>query len=271
LKRFSAALLALCLCLPASLFAADDPAADPAPASAGRSSAIKIKPIESPEEGELPQADVGLIDDPTAAVLDYGGYLSQSRFYSNGGILEYVSFGVFSGLNIGASASADGLVGQNTSIYVRDPQPQIKYQFLEGTRRLPSLAVGYDGQGYDYNQAAKVYDDQRRGLYLVGSQELVLPGLEIHPSINFSQFNSRSFFGAIPVSYNIKDKALLMVEWDNINNIVDSRFNAGVRLYLTSHFHLDLAERAIGQSGHFSDGAPRSAERIVQLWYVSSF
>ena len=82
---------------------------------------------------------------------------------------------------------------------------------------------------------------------------------------------SNGIFGSLPLSINIRDKATLMLEWDNINNWSDSRLNIGLRAYLTPNFHVDFAVRAIAAGGFYSDGGPRGPERVVQLKYSNSF
>jgi hypothetical protein len=240
---------------------------------------IPIKPKSSADEavqGLIPtptsliETDTMIIDAPTAATLDPGIFAVQSRFYSGGGLLQYVSLGVFNGLNIGASMSGDGLVGNAPSIGLRTPQAQIKYRFYDGNRYMPALAIGYDGQGYDYNRVTHSYNEPGRGFYLVGSRELGLPGLEIHPSINVSNVNPNAVFGALPLTYTIKNKVALLVEWDNIHNFVDSRVNLGLRFYVTTHLEIDIAARGVGQGGYYSDGVLRGPERIVQLRYIGN-
>jgi len=235
---------------------------------------FRIRPKKekaSAEGAGLLAPDVAAIDAPTAAVLDYGGFSAQSRFYSNGGLLQYVSFGVFQGLNLGASVSADGLIGSEKTVRMREPNVQVKFRFYEGDRAFPSLALGFDGQGFIYNQPEKRYNQRKRGLFVAASQELGLPGLQAHPSVNISDFNSNAFFGSIPASYNIQDRVSLLFEWDNINNFRDSRLNAGLRVYVTPRFHADFAVRGIGQGGRFTDGTSRGPERIAQLKYSGNF
>jgi hypothetical protein len=253
-------------CAPAA-WAQDDEARDPVP--------VKIKPkraFAAASDGErLLRPDTSLIDAPTTAVLDYGGYASATRFFSDGGLLQHAAFGVFHRLNIGASLNIDKLVGAEKPTRVRAPNVQVKYRFYDGDHWIPSFAVGFDGQGALYNAVAKRYNHRHRGFYVAASQELGLPGLSGHPSFNISDFDSNSVFASLPVSYNIRDRVLLMVEWDNINNFRDSRFNAGLRAYVTPGLHLDFALRAMGAGGHFSNGLPRGPERIVQLKYSGNF
>jgi hypothetical protein len=240
-------------------------------------SAVKIKPKATAESstrsarsgGVTPDTDV--IDAPTTAVLDNYGYSARSRFYSRGGLLQYLSFGVYPGINLGASAAIDGLIGDERNVRMRAPTAQVKYRFYEGDSQMPSFAVGFDGQGYAYNTGIRRFNQRQRGFYVVATKELGLPGLELHPSFNVSDFDSNSIFGSIPLSINIRDKASILLEWDNIANWRDSRFNAGLRAYLTPNFNVDFAVRAVGAGGLYSDGARRGPERIVQLKYSNSF
>lgn len=249
--------------------------ADEVSQMSGNPQSVKIRPksLPSPERArtDLNSPETDLIDAPTAAVLDYGGYASQTRAYANGGLLEYASFGVYPRLGLGASLTIDGLIGNNRIVRARAPQVQVKYRFYDGDRYIPAFAVGFDGQGYDYSQAEKIYHNRQRGFFLVGTQELGLAGLQIHPSMNISDFNSNSIFGCIPLSYNIKDRATVLFEWDNINNINDSRINAGLRVHMTSALHIDLAVRRIGQGGWYADGSSRGPERIIQMKYTGNF
>jgi hypothetical protein len=241
-------------------------------------SSVKIKPKHSAaasnersaRDGGI-QPDTDVIDAPTTAVLDNYGYSARSRFYSRGGLLQYLSFGVYPGINLGASAAVDGLVGDQRSVRMRAPTAQVKWRFYEGDSEMPSFAVGFDGQGYSYNPGDKRFNQRQRGFYVVATKELGVPGLQLHPSINVSDFDTNGVFGSLPLSINIRDKACILIEWDNINNWSDSRFNAGLRAYLTPNFHVDFAVRAIAAGGFYSDGGPRGPERVVQLKYSNSF
>lgn len=248
--------------LAASVFAASGTVASPK---------IRAKRAESSASDSALQPDTEIIDAPTTGVLDYRGYASRSRFYSQGGVLEYLTFGVYPGVDLGASAAGDGIIGNETNVRMRAPTAQVKYRFYEGDQELPSLAMGFDGQGYLYNTVSKRFNQRQRGFYMVATRELGVPGFQFHPSFNISDFDSNAVFGCLPLTLNIRDKAELLVEWDNINNITDSRLNAGLRAFLTPNFHVDFAVRAIGAAGHYSDGAPRGPERIVQLKYSNSF
>lgn len=274
MKENIARLTVLALALAAPALAADAPSGA---AASPKRFAFKLKPKgQSSKEGTstaggllAPEPD--LIDAPTSAVVDYGGFSARSRFFSRGGLLQYVSFGVFQGLSLGGSLNVDGIIGSDQSVNMRAPNVQVKWRFYDGDHLFPSLAVGFDGQGFDYNKTSKRYNERQRGFYVAGTEELGVPGLEAHPSINVSDTDTNGVGAAIPLSYNIRDKVLLMFEWDNINNFTDSRVNAGLRVYVTPHFTVDFSVREIGQGGAFSNGDSRGPERTVQLKYTANF
>lgn len=266
MKSTASLIVALLLALPAF---AEEPTTD-AVKIKPKSSASSRSPRSSARDGGM-QPETEIIDAPTTAVLDNYGFSSRSRFYSRGGVLQYLSFGVYPGVNLGASASVDGLIGDERHVRMRAPTAQVKYRFFEGDSELPSLAVGFDGQGYKYNSIPRRFNQRQRGFYVVATKELGAPGLQLHPSFNISDFDSNGIFGSLPLTINIRDKATILMEWDNINNWSDSRLNMGLRAHLTSNFNVDFAVRAIGAGGYFSDGTPRGPERVVQLRYAHNF
>jgi hypothetical protein len=165
----------------------------------------------------------------------------------------------------------DRLIGADDATRLRAPNVQAKYRFYDGQGWIPAGAVGFDGQGCLYDRTARRYNHRHRGFFLVATQELFIPGLQAHPSINISDFDSNSIYGAIPLSFNIEDRASLMAEWDNISDWSHSRVNAGLRVYITPGFHVDFGLRGIGQGGRFDDGTPKGPERVAQIRYSGNF
>ena len=216
--------------------------------------------------------DTELIDVPTAGILDYYGFMVKARFYSSGGVLGFLNFGVQERLNLGASMTVDRLVGSDSSVKMRKPEIRFKFRFYDGGYYIPALAVGYEGQGYYYDQADKKYLEKGKGLYLAGSKEIGVSNLMAHGGFNVSDFDRNYLFGFIGASYTLEDKVAFLLEYDNLFHSADpSRFNAGTRIYVTPYFQLDLAVREIGKDGHFDNGFARKPERIVQMRYNTNF
>jgi hypothetical protein len=230
-------------------------------------------PALAKDKGEsMVVPDVEMIDVPTAGILDYYGFMVKTRFYSGGGVLGGLNFGVQERLNLGASMSVDKLVGSDSPIKMRRPEIQVKFRFFDGGYYIPAAAVGYDGQGYYYNPADKKYLEKGKGLYLAGSKEIGLAGLALHGGFNVPDFDNNYLFGFLGLNYTLEDKIAFMLEYDSIFHSDDpARFNAGMRLYVTPYFQLDLGVREIGRNGTFDNGYKRKAERMVQMRYNTSF
>ena len=217
------------------------------------------------------QAGKKLIDAPTAGVVDYYGLQLKTRFFSEGGVLTYLSFGVLPRLNLGASMTVERLIGNETPVRLVRPEIQVKFRFYDGSLFIPAFAVGYDGQGHYYNSSTKRFSEQKRGLYVVGSHEIIVPNLFIHPGINFSDFDSEDIFLFLSANFVIEDIIGILAEWDHIHNIGDSRLNLGMRFYVTPFFHFDFAVRAVGKNDNFNDGTRHRPERIVVIRYHTTF
>lgn len=216
--------------------------------------------------------DVEMLDVPTAGILDYYGFMMKTRFYSGGGVLGSLNFGVLERLNLGAAMTVDRLIGSDAPIRMRRPEIQVKYRFYDGGYYMPAAALGYDSQGYYYDAVSKKYLEKGKGLYLVGSKELGVSNLVLHGGLNVPDFDNNYLFGFIGANYTLEDKLAFILEYDSMfHNDDPARFNAGTRIYITPYFQLDIGVREIGRNDTFANGAPRKAERIVQMRYTTSF
>src|SRR5882724_7201278 len=83
-------------------------------------------------ETRLNQPDTELIDVPTASIIDYGSFSSRSRLFANGGVVEWLSFGVFQRLNIGASLNVDKFIGTGSPVQITRPDLQVKFRMYDG-------------------------------------------------------------------------------------------------------------------------------------------
>ncbi|WP_428066036.1 hypothetical protein [Candidatus Proelusimicrobium volucris] len=209
------------------------------------------------------QSDTYLIDTPTAEVLPLRDLSVRTRIFTGGGVLAYFDFTVINRLSIGASLTAEHLVGESDEdIKLLVPALQLKYRLYDGGEHLPALAIGFDNQGFKYNHDLDEYEQPAKGLYLAFSKEILIPGLLFNPGLNVTVdgFEFDKLAGYVSAAYNIKDIVNLMFEWDNIHGIKESRLNGGLRLYITENFSLDFAVRNFNHK----------AERIAQFKYSCS-
>jgi len=217
----------------------------------------------APHEAESPQLEA--VDIPTADILDPKTFSTSFRFYSEGGITSRLILGPFKRFNLGISLDAQRVIGGNDPHMIR-PSLFAKLRFFDGTDILPALALGYDNQGYLYQDSTRDFLQKEKGLYFVGSHEFLLPNMELHAGINFPRVDeSGTPFGFFGMTYKIVESFALLAEYDNIQKAPDNRINLGGRFWVTSFFNVDVAARNVGR------GAARGAERIVRLNYVTNF
>lgn len=204
-----------------------------------------------------------LIDVPTANVLDKYQASFLTRSYADGSIMESLDFGVIPQINIGFSLAVYELIGNSDDIKVLDPDFQVKWKLFDGSLYLPAIAIGYDGRRYGYNRATKDYMDDRKGGYITLTREIFVPGLNASAGMNLSDFDRHDLYFFMGMSWRASEWFSFVGEWDNINNMRDSRLNLGAHIYVTPSLVLSGAVRRIGRGDE--------NERILQLRYVTNF
>ena len=204
-----------------------------------------------------------LIDAPTAHVLDKYQASFTTRSYADGSVMESLDFGVIPQINIGFSIAVYELIGSSDDIKVLDPDFQVKWKLFDGSLYLPAIAIGYDGRRYGYNRKSKEYMDDRKGGYITLTREIFTPGLNASAGMNLSDFDRHDLYFFLGASWRLNDWLALVGEWDNINNMRDSRLNLGAHINITPALVLSGAVRRIGRGDE--------NERMLQLRYVTNF
>jgi len=214
------------------------------------------------EGAESPMLEV--VDIPTSDVLDPATYAATFRFYNEGGIASRLIVGPLKRVNLGITFDAQRVIGSQEPHMVR-PSVYFKLRAFDGTDILPALALGYDNQGYLYQDSTREYLQKEKGLYLVGSHEIFLPDFEIHAGMNINEFDNTKLYGFFGATFKIVPAFALLAEYDNIRDGPENRVNLGGRFWITPYFNVDVAARNVGRD------AARGAERIVRLNYVGHF
>ncbi len=218
------------------------------------------------EKAPIQENLIDLIDTPTTRILGYGSYRANFRFYRDGGLLNHLSFGVFNRFNLGVSWDVEKFIG------VEDPGTNVptlyfKVRAYDGGPMLPSVALGYDGQGRFFNKSTDQYREREKGLFVVLGKELI-HNFESRVGMSVSKFNNSEgsegkISGFVGASYSMDEKFYLMMEYDNLRSAPGNRLNVGFRVLPISSFAVDFAVR------NLMDSSER--ERIVRLNYVGSF
>ncbi len=208
-----------------------------------------------------------LVDTPTYSLLDYGSYDIQFRVFTNGGVLSKLNVGIFKVLNLGVSWELGSLLGVD-DVTVAVPALQVKFGVYSGSETLPGLAIGYDGQGFFYNQDDADFIQKGKGVYIVTGKELFFPTLNFNAGINMNDFKEPALLGFAGVSYEIVEESFMaMLEYDNLGAGKNARLNVGFRLWITEDFDIDFILRNCTTS----DKEKFGCERILKISYQSRF
>ena len=217
----------------------------------------------TPDAGEAsPQIEA--VDIPTADILDPSTYAVNFRFYNQGGLASRLIIGPLKRVNLGVTFDAQRFIGAGDPHMVR-PSIYVKLRAFDGTDVLPALALGYDNQGYLYQDSKRDFLEKEKGLYVVGSHEIFIPDFELHAGMNINEFDNTKLYGFFGATYKIVSTFAVMAEYDNVRHSPDSRVNLGGRYWLTPYFNVDLAARNVGR------GESRGGERILRLNYTAHF
>ncbi|MDR3111930.1 MAG: hypothetical protein LBU55_02000 [Elusimicrobiota bacterium] len=210
-----------------------------------------------------------VIDTPTIGVLNYASYEISFKFFSQGNFLPKLDLGVFRILNIGLSWELESLIG-NKNIGIAIPALQVKLKLFEGTMLIPGFAIGYDGQGYDFNsQLDGNYLQRERGVYLVAGKELFLKNLIFNAGISINELSDIKLRGFVNAFAEvIPDSLYLLTEYDNIYSIDSARLNFGVKFCLTEFISIDTIIRDCFRK---SSDIRYANERMIRINYLGRF
>jgi hypothetical protein len=204
-----------------------------------------------------------VIDTLNTGMLDYSAYDLNFRLYKDGGILTRLNFGVFKIVNLGVGWEVSRVIGDQ-NITVSPPALYLKIRPFAGDMLLPSIAFGYDGQGYFFDKDTNKFLQREKGIFFVVGRELFIPGLDLNLGADMSDFRTNTMYGFANLTFNVEDKLLLLTEYDDINYLPQSRLNIGLRMAIADNLSIDLTGRDIGAAG-------RNAERSVRINYSGKF
>ncbi|MCL2145134.1 MAG: hypothetical protein FWH43_06560 [Endomicrobia bacterium] len=213
-----------------------------------------------------------ILDSPTTGILNYGSYDVSFRFFSGGSVQTRLDFGVFKFMYVGIAWELDNFVG-NEEMTIAVPALSVKIRLYEGNMIWPSVAFGYDGQGYFFDEDLEDdYVQRGRGIYLVTGREVFFEGLNVNLGINVNNFKDttvHAFANAIIPAPFAKDTVFLMTEYDNMGYFPDARINFGLRLTLTEAVDVDFMMRDCWGKDSADDKLPN--ERVFKVSYSGKF
>lgn len=211
---------------------------------------------------------IDVIDTPTADLVDHYGYNVNFRFGKAGDLQAKTAFGVFPRFNIGFGLDSENTIGVGKVEFNR-PTINGKFRIFDGKQMLPALALGYDGQGYVYNDQIDKYEQREMGLYLVGTKEIFAPNLMFNLGGNIYDFHHGDSATAFTsLTYTYAQTLGFLLEYHYLTDYNKRRLNFGLRYYVTPVFTVDFCGRDIPKGVGTSS---RETERIVRLGYTGSF
>ena len=212
--------------------------------------------------------DLEIADVPTASVAYARMFNLNIRMFAGGGIVTKAVASFNNSLQLGVGFKANNVIGSGNITF--DDQPEqvvaavakLKVVTLPGPRL--TLAVGYDGMGYD--------GTRKHGLYAVGSKDLgagalVFRGHAGAGAVRFRGFNARNELNLFAgVSAALSEEIRFGLEYDDmlyddgtgkgsVNGAVAYAWDMGLRL------ELDLKRL-------FRGTGPTGYTRVLKILYT---
>ncbi|MBI5417906.1 hypothetical protein HZA55_08185 [Candidatus Poribacteria bacterium] len=239
-----------------------------------------------------------LIDIPTSAVIGKGNYQITNRLFTNGGVMVRGKIGLAPRFNFGITYAGAKIISEDNPDWNPNVAMDFKYRLSDGGEGMPSISVGYDGQGYGpfYKDAPSFkkadpadrdtkskdrYRYKSKGFFLVFSNEFKnIGGIEIHGGANYS-FEAKDdksgdmFFG---LNKKIGPEIMVMVDYDLALNDDDKDYsygsgkgylNSGVRWYFAPELSIEFDMLNLTENGKIVGGDRIS--RMVKINYTSYF
>ncbi|MCS7227614.1 MAG: hypothetical protein NZ839_01465 [Endomicrobia bacterium] len=206
--------------------------------------------------------DIECVNSPTPEVVDYSVGDISIRIYSFGGVIARFIFSPFNRVNFGGSLDIDKLIGNETP-EVREPAFYFKWKVFDGTKYFPSVAVGYDNQGYNF--ISNRYIIPAKGLYLVFSNNILVNTLFVDFGVNLTKYkgstNTLCFFST---RVKLEDIISVGMEFENINKKEIQQLNCKLGLVLAKYVYIDFIFINLEET-------ITNIERQVRIHYLHKF
>lgn len=206
--------------------------------------------------------DTECVNTPTAEVINYGIGELTVRVYSGGGVVTRFVFAPFNRVSFGGSLDVEKLIGYETP-KVHDPAFYFKWKIFDGTVIFPAVALGYDGQGYNFNNNS--YTFPAKGVFLTFSQNILLDKLFLNYGVNLAKYKEETrMFGFAAVKFTLEDIVNLSVEIENVGEVDIQRVNLQCGIVLAKIVNVDILFINLGKTAE-------DIERQVRINYQYKF
>lgn len=233
-----------------------------------------------------------LIDQPTAAVLQKGEVDFTGTMYEAGGILSVFKVGVLKNVEFGISYGGTGILGRDKPTWNGLPGVNVKWVVLEEDYYGPSVAIGFDSQGYgiwqDEDDGFKYdrYTIKSKGFYAAFSKNFYVAGdfgtIGTHLGVNYNvteddHDDDKGVNVYVGLDKSIGPDFTLLMEYDfafddnsdeeNAPTEGNGFFNVGIRWTFNEAVSIEFDVKDVLQN---LTAAERPA-REVKLMYVRNF
>lgn len=225
-----------------------------------------------------------VIDTPTGGMLPRGAFDLDLRTFSGGGMQAALGIGLAERFSIGLAYGASAVLTDTVPVYNPQLEFQIKYRFIQESRNIPDIAVGYSSQGYGpFDEREDPAEDRFQvkspGFYLAFSKRFLLYNSPAgwHWGINYSLENQVDNDPSIFVGFNaeLSNDMQFLTEYDfalndNKSDGVYGRgrgfLNTAIAWYLTDGLSLELDLRNLTRNRRGANAIDREA-RLVYVEY----
>lgn len=207
----------------------------------------------------LPQLPpLGLVDMPTAGILERSTYEAELRAFDQGGVILRMRLGVSDHFQVGVSYGGRRILGEGSPEWYERPELQAKLRLVDETVRSPALAIGVESQGVGpYSESAERYQFKAPGLFMVLSKSYAfLSGFGLHGGVTYNPLEGSEDRGRpdlfVGVDVSLREGVYFLAEYDAAFDDHDSDvfpLRHGGRGYLN-----------VGLGAEFSEGQGVSLE-----------
>ncbi|MCX7956665.1 MAG: hypothetical protein N2643_02065 [Endomicrobia bacterium] len=205
-------------------------------------------------------SEIENINTPTSDIIDYGVGSLFLRMYSNGGIITRFVFAPFNRLNFGGTIDICEVIGFQTP-KLKEPTFYFKWRIFDGSKYLPALALGYDGQPYSFISNSL----PAKGLFLVFSYNIGLQGLFWDFGVNFTEYmQDNELFAFTSLRILIEDIVGFTIEYENIPRAIITQLNCKLTFVLTKIVWVDFIFNKLNSDDNH-------IERQIKVTYLYRF
>lgn len=137
------------------------------------------------------------IDSPSPEAILQGDYSVSMRIGPGGSLLVRLSSVPFDGLFIGLSYGGEKILGYEDPLFYRSPGIEARVLILEEALLIPRLVLGFDSQGYDWDDSN--FKIRSKGIYVLLGKNISMFQSGIGMNYN-TEDRKIGFFGGIILS-----------------------------------------------------------------------